>query len=189
MIEVLMALLIITFGLLGVAGMQAVSVGNTSTAGYRSVAALQAQSMAATMSANPLFWQATTVPTVIKVSTSGTTITATATGGASGSNFSGTATLNSATYPATCQTSACTGGATLAQYDVLLWGQALFNALPGGAGKINCTAATATILTSCQIVITWTEKALSQNQTTGATASAQSFDFEMAVVPEMPVVP
>jgi type IV pilus assembly protein PilV len=180
-----MALLIITFGLLGVAGMQAVSVGNTSTAGYRSVAALQAQSMAAAMSANPVYWQnsSVAVPTVTAVSTSGTTITAKATGGNSAYNYNGTATLNSAANATTCQSSPCTNAATLAQYDVTLWGQALFNSLPGGAGTINCTAATATVLTSCQIVITWTEKALSQNQTTGATASAQSFDFEMAVVP------
>jgi type IV pilus assembly protein PilV len=184
MVEVLMALLIITFGLLGVAGMQAVSVGNTSTAGYRSIAALEAQSMASAMSANSYYWQSTGVPTATTVIVSSGTITATATGAASsGNNYTATATMNSSSNANTCETSVCSSAASLAQYDVTMWGQALYNSLPGGAGTINCTAATTTVLASCEILITWTEKVLSQNQADATGASATSFNFEMAVVP------
>jgi type IV pilus assembly protein PilV len=181
MIEVLMALIIITFGLLGVVGMQAVSISNTSTAGFRSIAALLAQNMSSAMSANVVYWQTKKTPLTTQVSVpDAATVTVTS----SDTAISSTQALSS--NITTCQTVACTQVA-MAKYDVAVWGQALYKALPGGAGYITCTplndTVTPNIPASCQIKITWAEKAQSQNQTAGATATTTSYDYTMAIIP------
>ena len=72
LIEVMVAILIISIGLLGVAKMQALSLSNTGNSRLRALAAVEAGSIASMMQADRGYW--TTVPTV------GADLTATITG-------------------------------------------------------------------------------------------------------------
>ncbi|MBV8666847.1 MAG: type IV pilus modification protein PilV [Burkholderiaceae bacterium] len=164
LLEVLVALLVISFGLLGVAGMQALSINNTSVAGYRSIAAMEAASLASAMSANEKYWtKGSVAPTVTVVGSTlgGGTLTTT------GSN---------------CATSTC-GSTTMAEYDLQQWGTALANVLPNGTGTVNCNYTVGYPVT-CQIIVNWTEKSLAQNQVSGVSATAgNTYDFEMVTQP------
>ena len=73
LVEVLVAVVIIAIGLLGIAKMESVALGSTGVAQQRSVAALEASSLAGAMHANRLYWGAGLAPTTITIS--GTTIT------------------------------------------------------------------------------------------------------------------
>jgi type IV pilus assembly protein PilV len=167
LIEVLIALLVISFGLLGVAGMQALSISNTGVAGYRSIAALQASSLAAAMEANQGYWANSTQVTLGTLTTvNNTTI--------SGGNFSG---------GVNCSTSSC-NPMQMASYDLQNWGATLASVLPNGYGTVICTNQPNGI-PICQIMIYWVEKAYAQNQSsTGVAANAgTTFHLEMTVQP------
>src|ERR1700759_974300 len=71
LIEVLVALIIISVGLLGVARMQALSLSNTNAARLRSLAAIEAASLASAMHADRAYWSAN-YPTI---TVAGTAIT------------------------------------------------------------------------------------------------------------------
>jgi type IV pilus assembly protein PilV len=177
LLEVLVALLVISFGLLGIAGMQALSISNTSVAGFRSIAALQAASMAAAMSANEMYWQpniplGSTVATATATTVSGSTVS------------SSDSSLNGSSAVCTYAGSGSCTPAAMAAYDLQKWGATLASVLPNGTGAINCVQATATKSATCQIVVYWVEKSLVQNQVAGASATAgNKYDFEMMVEP------
>src|SRR5689334_6960443 len=56
LIEVMVAVIVICVGLLGIAKMQALALSNTTTARMRSLAALEAASLAAAMHSNRQYW-------------------------------------------------------------------------------------------------------------------------------------
>ncbi len=56
LVEVMVSLAIIAVGMLGVAGIMALSMNNDDTSRMQSLAALQAASMATAMQANPAYW-------------------------------------------------------------------------------------------------------------------------------------
>ena len=56
LVEVLVALIIIAVGMLGLAKLQGLTYSSTSTSAMRSIAALQASSLAAFMHANRAYW-------------------------------------------------------------------------------------------------------------------------------------
>ena len=58
LVEVLIALLISSIGLLGLAGMQALALASTQVSSVRSLVALQASSLAAAMHSNQAYWSA-----------------------------------------------------------------------------------------------------------------------------------
>jgi type IV pilus assembly protein PilV len=171
LIEVLVALLVIAFGLLGVAGMQAVSISNTSVAGLRSIAAMQASSIAAAMSSNEGYWQ--TPGVVSSVTVIGSSISRTR--GSGGSLASSSTTCVSSSTPCT--------PITMAEADLTTWGNTLATVLPNGYGTINCTY-TANAPVTCQVLVYWSEKTYAQNQVSGVSSSASAqYDFEMMVQP------
>jgi len=165
LLEVLVALLVISISLLGVAGMQAISIGNTGESGFRSIAATQAASMASAMSTNESYWQ------------TGTALGAIAVNGTSVSVGGSTQTVpNCTSYgssPIACNPT------QLAYFDLSTWGQQLKNALPGGAGAINCTG-WVTGLTICQVQVTWLEKNQAQN---GAATGGTAYHLNLMVQP------
>jgi type IV pilus assembly protein PilV len=185
LLEVLIALLVISFGLLGVAGMQAVSVSNTSVAGMRSIAAMQANSMASAMEANEKFWAKSTANscTAVTGTVGGTAANATLSLG----TYSG-ATICTGTPLSTTATICLTSGAVctstiLAESDMQAWGAALANALPGGIGEVDCLYTVGQPV-SCTIVVQWAEKLLAKDQAAGVAATAHStFDYQMMVEP------
>jgi type IV pilus assembly protein PilV len=65
MLEVLVSLVIVMIGALGMAGIQMLSISNTETARYQSLAAILASSMTAEIQGNKAYWG--TAPTGISV--------------------------------------------------------------------------------------------------------------------------
>src|ERR1700747_1698188 len=77
LIEILVAVLVISIGLLGIAKMQALAISNTGNSRLRALAALEASSLASTMQADRTY--CTSPPTVgndLTVTIASTTITA-----------------------------------------------------------------------------------------------------------------
>ena len=108
LLEVLVALLIVSIGLLGLAGLQVAAINNTNTSRVRGLAAIQAGGLAAAMHANPAYWQN------ISASTSLSNIPSTPASG--------------------CTSSACTPS-QIAGYDVSTWTNDLASlAIPSASG-------------------------------------------------------
>src|SRR3981189_1478832 len=76
LVEVMGALIIVSVGLLGIAKMQALALSSTGTARLRSLAALEAASLAASMHADRAYWAAgaTAAPITITGTSTGPTI-------------------------------------------------------------------------------------------------------------------
>src|ERR1700678_3910095 len=73
LLEVMVALVITSIGLLGIAKIQALAYASTGSASVRSLVALQAAGLAASMHANRSYWAGGFAP--IPVTINGTTIT------------------------------------------------------------------------------------------------------------------
>ncbi|MGH8274312.1 MAG: type IV pilus modification protein PilV [Gammaproteobacteria bacterium] len=142
LLEALIALLVITVGLLGIAGLQAASVYRTHVGEINSLAAVEAQSIAAAMIANPGAFPAN--------------------GADSDYNTTNAAAVAPPSPP--CTTAACTP-AGMANYDLHQWGTELAQDLPQGKGAIACGFSPA----QCTVTISWQEKqmAASAGNSTG----------------------
>lgn len=110
MLEVLISILVIAFGLLGLAGLQGFSIRNNHNAYLRNQATLAAYDIVDRMRANR-------------------------TGINAGSYHLGTAAANTATCQFSSSPAACTSAA-LAAYDLFVWQQILAQQLPGGRGVV-----------------------------------------------------
>lgn len=164
LLEALVALLVIAFGLLGLAAMQAVAINNTSVAKSRSLAAIQAESLAATMHANPAYWAALSTSTSISVVASSV----------SGSN--------APTSAGQCGTASCTA-VQMAGYDMQNWGVALLGVAPSAQGAVNCTGLTVASPVSCTILVSWVEKTAALNAAVTASAVSSTVSYQMVVQP------
>lgn len=148
LLEILVAIVVLSIGLLGLAGLQAVSLNNNQTAYYRSIASQQAYDMADRIRANLA--------------------------GVAAGNYNNL----TATIPADplCFTTGCTA-ANMAVTDHFQWLTNNTRLLPGGAGTVRCASGpsgcVATVANSNRIfdiTVTWTVKAVS-----GTAAQTQSF--------------
>jgi type IV pilus assembly protein PilV len=156
LLEVLVALILVAVGLLGIAGMQALAINNTSTARTHGLAALQAASLAAAMQSNTAYWTAGTAPAVTTVN----------------GNVLGDATLNSQNLD--CTQNVCTA-VQLAADDLKKWGQSL-QILPSGSGKVVCSTLVNTTIT-CTIFVYWDEKTVALNAGTAQAATQASYSM------------
>jgi type IV pilus assembly protein PilV len=150
LVEVMVALVVCAIGLLGLAKMESLSIASTGVASMRSLAAIQASSLAAAMHANRAYWAA-------GLALATTTVKATPAGGVSIPNNADLSTPASCLVPGA---NACTPS-LMAAYDVQQWGAALQTLLPGSTSTISCTT-NATPVT-CTIEIQWVEKAIAAN--------------------------
>lgn len=152
MLEVLVAMLVMMFGVLGIAGMQMMAINNTETARYQSIAAMLTSGMAAKMQANAAFWGAP--PQNISVA---------------GSAVSGVPSSS-----ASCIAASCTAP-QMAYYDLQTWGATATAVLPSGQGAITCNPSVPAV---CTLTLSWSEKniALSNptNTETGMLASGKA---------------
>jgi len=176
LVEVLVALIIISIGMLGIAKMQALAMSSTGVSRTRSLAAIAASSMADAMHSNRSYWSAglaglspaITAKNGAATSTNG--LMATALGLAAGSLVAGPP-----PYSQLCNfsgaTPACASAINLAGYDSYNWAVDLKNVLPTAKGNIDCNATD--IPVDCTIIITWTENAVSANSNE-ATAAANN---------------
>jgi type IV pilus assembly protein PilV len=136
LLEVLVALVILSIGLLGLAAMQASALSSTHGSQTESMVVIQARSLADAMTANPDYW-GNNSPTF--------TVSGTATSPVYGSN--------APTYSGSCANTVCSP-ADIAGYDLAQWANQLLTQVPGATATITC-AGSAPV--GCSITITWTQ--------------------------------
>jgi type IV pilus assembly protein PilV len=161
LIEVLVALIVIGVGMLGIAKLQAMSYASTGTASFRSVAAIQAASLAAAMRANRNYW---TAPVATTGAMPATGVTMTVTSGSPAASVSITdasVALNAAT-PSGCLF-ATTGLApnVIAGCDLSNWAFSINSVLPAVNATVTCAPAPSvngvTQPIGCTIQLNWSE--------------------------------
>jgi type IV pilus assembly protein PilV len=162
LLEVMIALMVLVIGLLGVLKLETVAYASTNVAAKRSLAALEAASLAASMHVNRGYWT-TPDPAAATITVTGPVVAvannAPLLAGVIGAAQDCTAT--SATLP--CQP------LVMAAFDLQQWAVSLQALLPNVTASINCGTATPV---SCMINIQWIENAVAINtQETGALAS------------------
>lgn len=178
LIEVLVALVVTSIGLLGVAKMQALAIAATRTSSARSLIAIEASSMASAMHANAAYWR--------NVSLVGVTYNATVSGAA----ITGSSDATLLAQGTNCQAVSCAGSpVAMAAFDLAGpngWGAALQNVSPTATGTIECTGSPAI----CTIFVTWTENMVNMNnlntatgQTYTSASPTQQVTFSMMVQP------
>lgn len=118
LIEVLVAIVVFSFGLLGVAGMMTISVKNNHNGYLRSQANFLAENMVDRMRANPV------------------------------ALFNGDYDGTASTGASDCVTASPCTFAELAQYDTEQWAQSISSMLPSGEGTIACANPNAPDLSS-----------------------------------------
>jgi type IV pilus assembly protein PilV len=152
LVEVMVALVVCAIGLLGLAKMESLAVASTSVAAARSIAAIQASSLAAAMHANKGYWASGTAP-------ASTTVTVT--------NNPNTVVISDPVLNSLPPNSCSIPGANsctidqMAAFDVQSWAASLQTLLPGSLSTITCT--TASFPVTCTIQIQWTENAVAAN--------------------------
>ncbi len=165
LVEVMVALVVIAVGLLGIAKMQALSLSSTSSARMRSLAALEAASLAAAMHADRDYWDNSPPQTT---NVAGASVTSTTEGfPVTGAN------CLAPTYGTTsmCNTE------TVASYDLQQWANALNNLLPNVTAVVSCPAGQTPPL-GCTIQISWSENAVAINsQEASASTTAAAFQI------------
>jgi type IV pilus assembly protein PilV len=143
LVEVMVALVVMSVGLLGIAKMQALALSNTTTSRMRSLVALEAASLASTMRADRAYWS--TVTADPNVAIAGGVVTSTA-----------DATLQAATNCPSCTP------AQIAMNDLGEWAGELNSVAPGASAAVSCSVVAATPI-SCQISVSWVEHLVASN--------------------------
>jgi type IV pilus assembly protein PilV len=161
LVEVMVALVVISIGLLGIAKMQALALSSTGTAKMRSLAAIEAASLASTMRADRTYWSAIGATLTVSVANTGV-VTA-----APGATVIAAPASNCASVAPACTS------AQIAAQDLNDWAQTLINILPGGSAVVQCKVdATGANPVSCSIQLTWNENLVALNTATNASATA-----------------
>jgi type IV pilus assembly protein PilV len=175
LVEVLIALIVLSVGLLGIAKMEALALSSTSVASRRALAAVEAASLADSMHANRGYWG---TAANVAITITGTTI----------SNGPGAAGADCSSGGANAPCSA----ANLASYDLQAWGNALSALLPGDQATVTCNTLTPL---ECAIQIQWSEQAIGMNnaqtqststaagETAGTSAAIQNTTYTLYVEP------
>jgi type IV pilus assembly protein PilV len=174
LVEVMVAVVVISVGLLGIAKMQALAMSNTATSRLRALAAIQAAGLAAAMHSNREYWAGATPPVT-------TTFNAAGSGQFVSTDAALQASANAAlpvgfntpdaiqTCVGTANAAAVCGGAAgvvnLAAFDLARWAASLNALLPNPQSTISCPVIGAGgAPPSCTIVISWSERAVAMNQ-------------------------
>jgi len=166
LVEVLVALIVISIGLLGIAKMQALALASTGTAKMRSLASIEAASLASTMQADRAYWSS-----IVAVSPTNFVVTVASNGTV---NSTSDPTLDSTAPTTNCTSTAtpCTPAQLVAQ-DLNDWAYALIGVLPNGAASIQCNSdATGKNPVGCTISLQWTENLVELNTATNSAAAA-----------------
>ena len=156
LVEVMVALIVMSVGLLGIAKMQALALSSTTTARMRSLVALEAASLASTMRADRAYWSLETAnPLIVNINAGAVT--------ANDTTLQTAITLESGATPCA---SAC-APTLIAVNDLQEWASELNSLAPGATSVVTCTpppaATPSSTPVSCQIVISWTEKLVASN--------------------------
>ena len=161
LVEVMVAVIVICVGMLGIAKMQALSLSNTTTARLRSLAAIEAASLASAMHSNRQYWANTALPFNAALSATGVI---TSSDGA----LAVQATADVATVPDNVCFGVQCAAMPLAAFDLARWTTNLTGMLPNPTATISCPANPGVNAPpSCTITISWNERsvAIAQQQT------------------------
>jgi type IV pilus assembly protein PilV len=159
LVEVLIALLISSIGLLGLAGMQALALASTQVASVRSLVALQASSLASAMHSNQRYW---------------TVGTGTSSFSMKGINITDNKNELNVIRPCDIPTYSGSGQCTptqLAASDVQAWANNMNDLLPAYTANATCSTNPLEPY-SCQLNITWTERYVSMGRTAQTNSAA-----------------
>jgi len=163
LIEVLVAVMIFSIGLIGLAGLLIMATHSNQAAYLRTQVTFLAQNMADRMSANPMaVWDGTYNSTSYPVTSA---------------------------VPTTCTSAAPCTPDELATYDMQMWSTQLTTFLPSASASITCSAANAGFAPTsaqygmrppyggtCTMSIRWTERGVGDS--TGSVAGPQTFTWE-----------
>jgi type IV pilus assembly protein PilV len=163
----MVALVVLGVGLLGIAKLQGAVFSNTSIAARRSLAAIEADSLAASIHVNRGYWSQPDASGA-NITVQGTPATVTVASGAAPLLNTAVGAVTATTCTST--TTPCTV-ANMAAFDLSEWAKALQAVLPNYTATVAC--GTGTPIT-CTITITWSENAAAVNSTEAAAASAAS---------------
>jgi len=180
LIEVMIALIVTSIGMLGIAKVQALAYASTGTASVRSLVAMEAAGLASAMRANRAYWATGTAPLSFTITGVGAGTVMTISDGV----------LNGAAVSSTFGNNYCAQGsgntpctaATLAASDLHSWAAAL-NTLVPNASPVVTIGCTATIPVNCTIKIHWVEKAVAVNSTAAAGGPMLPPDYFLYVEP------
>ncbi|MBE1160071.1 type IV pilus modification protein PilV [Dyella acidiphila] len=162
LIEVLVALVIISIGVIGIAAMQATALSGTHTSQTESIAAIEARSLADAMLANPAFWDSGAAPTASVTIASSTSIT-------------GSTALTATTD---CGAGSNCSASDLAAYDVQHWATEYFQQVPNAKNAV--VACNTTTPPVCTIQLNWTQKASAAiNGGTQSTATGTTVTYTL----------
>lgn len=153
LIETLVSILIISLGIMGTSSLLIKGMSNAKTASLRSIAAMQASSLAAAMYANRTFWASRA--NAISFTSSGTSLA--------------TKSSNLDTSQTSC--SACTP-AQLAGLEASTWAASLGNALPDAKSDVSCPAVADNAAHNCTIKISWSERFVDSGKNAAAASAA-----------------
>jgi type IV pilus assembly protein PilV len=157
LLEVMVAVVITAIGLLGIAKLQALAYASTGTASMRSLVAIQAAGLAASMHADRTYWSTGAAPVPITITGTGT-----------GYNFTISDNYLNTTASTTNYCQLGGGGAPcspsqMASYDLRTWAAALNGLLAhlNPVTTISCPTINTPI--TCTVQVTWNERAVSVN--------------------------
>jgi type IV pilus assembly protein PilV len=188
LVEVMVALLVISIGMLGIAKMQALALSSTGTAKMRSLASIEAASLASTIHADRSYWAYITNTLIVTVSSAGA-VASTQDSTLNSTAGAGRPTPCTAVPPAT----PCTA-AKIAAQDLGDWADGIIGILPpNSSSTITCRPPSATLTVECSIAITWTENVVTsdvgqsssatQAQNAAALANITSSQYTLYVDP------
>lgn len=170
LVEILVTLVIIAVGMLGIAKLQALAISSTGVASLRSIAAIEASSLAAAMRANRDYWSIS--PASFTVTTNTVAHTNSIVDTPAGQ-------LTGIAPDCMVANSFCTP-VQMASYDVTQWVGDLNAALPNVSATVACPLiVVGTFPISCSITISWTENAVAIN-TNEANAAAANIAANVA---------
>jgi type IV pilus assembly protein PilV len=196
LLEVMVALIIISIGMLGIAKMQGLALSSTSASRSRALAAIEASSLAAAMQANRTYWSnsASTPGTITITTSAGTATYASTTGAMSTAITTASGSLcpsmgmNVSCYCASGYSAPCTPAAHalgVAASDIYDFGQSLASFLPTSTTTVACTETDTPV--DCTISITWNENtvALTSQQASQSVSAGSTVpvSFTLYVVP------
>jgi type IV pilus assembly protein PilV len=153
LVEVMVALLIISIGLLGIAKMQALAISTTGSARLRSLGALEAASLASMMRADRTYWASSaTTATPLSIVVNGQNITSSSAGAI-------------LVTPPDCSMATgalCTTPSQMANYDLGNWAISVNKVIPNEHATIACqqpapVAPVPAEPVTCSISIAWAE--------------------------------
>ena len=170
LVEVLVALFVTAIGLLGIAKIQALAYSSTGTASVRSLVAMEAAGLAASMHANRVYWAGGFAPIPITISNT-TIVGGTLNGEGLPQEPSGLGYCQQAVGNAPCSAE------LMAASDLHSYATALNNMLSNSSPvtTINCSVVVGTTPVNCTIQVTWNEKAVSVNSQSVAATTESTF--------------